>query len=461
MGNMQALDAVRSPLTVCVEHLQHTAGPAANSENIVALAAKLSKDRSTLQACAQIILRDLGLTVRLLRIANSAMFNHAGTTVTSVTHAAALLGTDALGQMIDTVPRNRLTRPVLELVALSHLTAVMARNLIWRWEPRYSEEAYISGLFRNIGELSYALELGDEYNKILTGSQGTLCGLRHSCQRLLHFDFDELAGAMLSHWAFHGPPVLAAHSTPEALLAQSGNPDADVALAASLAHHICMAYFRGEPAERDKAMRGCWAPLAKQYHIREAQVESLCQSSLESLDELFHRMNLTADHLRLANWLQSGKAAAAAAAVASPLTARTTVSALLQNALAAGVDRAAWLPFINQNVSLGASAGSGWPGNGARELVTLIHPRKPPFLLAFGQRQDVWIDLAKDDRFRDSPLVLKFQPSAFYLLPVSDTRRIRGCLYFDLSTKHEFSPESLLPGLCALRDHMATSMLAM
>jgi HD-like signal output (HDOD) protein len=452
---------VRSPLTVCVERLQKTAGPAANSENIAALSARLLKNHGTFQACSRIILMDFGLTVRLLRIANSARFKQGGNTVTSVSHAAAMLGTDSLTQLIDTVPRHKLSRPVRELVALSHLTAVMARNLISRLEPRYAEEAYICGLLRNIGELSYALEMPDDYKKVLAGSQGHLAGLRDSFQRHSHFEFDELSTGLLFHWSLQGSLVLAALSTPDALLVQSGHPETDIALAASLAHHICMAYFRGEPAERDNTMRSCSVALATQYQMREAQVENFCRSSLESLDELMLRIGVSADGLRLTQWLQSGLTNATVPAAAdTPFTTETTIFELLQFAIDKGVDRAAWLPIVDQTISLGAAAGSGWPGEGARELASLIQPRKPPFLLAFGQRQDVWIDFAKDDRFCESPLALKLKPTAFFLLPVCEAKRTRGCLYFDLAMKRDFAPESLLPTLSALRDHMATKMLA-
>jgi len=454
---MQAPDVVRSPLTVCVDHLQQSAGPAANNENITALAANLLADKSTLQACSQIILQDLGLTLRLLRIANSALFNPGGKTVTSVTHAAALLGTDALAQIVDTVPRRKLTHPVLELSVLSQLTAILARTLMCRLEPRYAEEAFICGLFRNIGELIYALEMPDDYQRILAGGRGQLIGLRASCERHAHFDFDELSAGLLFHWSFHGSPILAAQSTPDALLAQAGNPDAEIALAGSLAHAITSAYFRTDASEREKLMRPCWTALAQQYQMREAQVESLCRIGFASIESRLHQMDLCAEKLRLKDWIPT-EVWESPASSTLPLPAATTLSALLQNAIASGVDRAAWLSFGDPGVSLGASAGFGWSAESASELPRLIHPRKPPYLLAFGQRQDVWIDLAKDHRFCDSPLVETLHPEAFFLLPVCDGRKVRGCLYFDWASKRNFAPETLLPALAALRDHMATNM---
>ena len=457
---MPALEIEHSPLTICLERLHQTAGPPARPEKIAALAAMLHSDQSTLQSCSQLILQDLGLTLRLLRIANSPLFNPGGKTITSVTHASALLGMDALAQVVDTVPRQNPPHPARELAVLCQLTAVMARTLMGRLEPRYSEEAFVCGLFRNMGELTYALELPGDYQQVLADSQGRIGGLRESCQLHSHFDFDELSAGLLRHWGLHGAPALAAQSTPEALSPQSGNPEAQIALAASLAHIITSVYFRGDPSERGKSMGPCWGPLAKRYHMGETHMEGFCRSSLDSIAGTLARMGLTAERLRLREWMPAPEAAESLASVPAALPEQTNVSGLLQSAIDTGIDRAAWLPFADPAISLGASAGSGWPGEGPAELPQLIHPRKPPFLLAFGQRQDVWIDLNRDNRFRATPLALTLQPQAFFLLPVCDDRKVRGCLYFDWAFKRDFSPETLLPALSALRDHMATNIPA-
>lgn len=457
---MQTLEVQRSPLDICVEHMQQTAGPAANSDNVMSLATKLMGVESTLQSCSRIILRDMGLTLRLLRIANSAMFNHGGQTVTSVTHAAALLGTDALAQIVDTVPRTPLARPVRELVVLGHLTAVVARSLISRLEPRYAEEAFISGLFRNVGEVCYANEYPGEYKQILAGSHAQIPGLRASCRTHAKFDFDELSAGLLANWGFYGPPVLAAQSTPEALLAQQGNPEAEIALAASVAHVIVTGYFRCELAERDKVLRHAWVPLFKRWNLREPQMQDMTDFALTAVGGLLAQLELKRDDLRLKFWVPPPEAEPEPAPALVSLGNVNTVTTLLREALANGVDRAAWLRYDDPKLTLGAFVGEGWPGGGADDLPQLVQPKKPPYLLAFAQRQDVWIDFGRDDRFQESPLALALHPAAFFLLPVTQGRRVRGCLYFDWSQRRDFAPDKIIPPLAAIRDYLATNMPA-
>jgi hypothetical protein len=132
---------------------------------------------------------------------------------------------------------------------------------------------------------------------------------------------------------------------------------------------------------------------------------------------------------------------------------------MLQAALAMGVDRIAWLPYNEPDITLASSAGT-WLHGEAELLPELLHPRKPPFLLAFGQRQDVWIDFSRDDRFRTSPLAARLHPTVYFLLPVIEGRKVRGCLYFDWHTRREFPPESILPALVSFRDYITSNMPA-
>ena len=459
MWSMIAPEIARSPLQTCLDQLQRSAGPPPAPDALAALSARLNSSQVNLQSCGRILERDFGLSLRLLRTVNSALFNHGGATTFSVTHAAALLGTDALVQLIDTSSRQLLFSPVRELVALSHLTAALAGSLMARHEPRSVEEASVSALFRNIGEICFALDFPGDYDAVVRRSLGYVVGLRAACRSLHHLEFDELSAGLLNLWSFHGAPVLAAQSTPESLFAQHGHPESDVALAASLAHVLATAYFRCESAERDKLIRPCLPILAQHYHLRDRHLPELCGYAAEEFEPHLASMGLQLDQLRLRRFLP-GEDAPDPVETAVSVPPGATLASILRTAIDKGVDRAAWLSYREPDVRLEAAAGDGWPAGDPAGLVPLIHPRKPPFLLAFGQRQDVWIDFAKDNRFLSTPLAQTLQPAAFFLLPVYEGRRVRGCLYFDWAKHRDHAPETILPALTALRDVIGSRIAA-
>jgi HD-like signal output (HDOD) protein len=457
---MIAPETARSPLETCLEQLQRSAGPPPAPEALAALSARLNSTQVNLQSCGRIIERDYGLTLRLLRTANSSLFTHGDPPTFSIPHAVALVGTDSLSHLIATADAQPLCRPVSELVAISRLTAILAGSLMARQEPRFADDAAIAGLFRNIGEICFALEFPDDYADLLRRALGYVTGLRAACRTAHHFDFDEISARLLDAWGFHGAPALSALSTPEALSAQHGLPEADVALAASLGHVLATAHFRCDSAERDRLIRPFLPVLAHNYHLRERHLGELCLYAAEAFQPHLEAMRLEYDQLYLRRLQPDGALAPVHSTAADPAPAVSSTVALLRAAIAKGVDRAAWLSFTDPGVRLEAAAGEGWPDGGPARLAQLIDPRKPPFLLAFGQRQDVWIDFARDHRFLASPLAQTLQPTAFSILPVYEGRRVRGCFYFDWINAAERPPENILPALCALRDAMGSRISA-
>ena len=458
MSNMIAPEIARSPLEKCLDQIQHSAGPPPAPDILTALTVRLAVPQVNLAACGRIIERDYGLTLRLLRTVNATLLAHGDSPTLSIPHAAALLGTDALTGLIAACETRTLSRPVREIVAISRLTSLLAGSLMARQEPRLADDAAIAGLFRNIGETCFALEFPDEYDALVRRSLGYVAGLRAACRATHRFDFDEISARLLPLWSLQGAPALSAQSSPEALSMQHGLPEAGVALAATLAHVLATAYFRCDSAERDKLVRPYLPILAQHYHLRERHLAELCGYASESFQPHLDAMHLEYDQLYLRRTLppdESAPEVVAAGGATGPTTA-----GLLRAAIAKGVDRAAWLSFSDPGVRLEAAAGEGWPDGGPDRLAQLIDPRKPPFLLAFGQRQDVWIDFSRDHRFLASPLAQALQPAAFSILPVYEGRRVRGCLYFDWTTPREHPPEQILPALCAVRDAMAARIAA-
>ena len=115
----------------------------------------LDVDGSNSLDLVRIIHRDVGLAARLLRVANSVMYNHSERPILSIAHATTLLGWLEVRDMANTdrwfdraLPAAR-SPGLRELLLASLLTAVpkARRSRPLARYPR-PEEAYICGLFR-------------------------------------------------------------------------------------------------------------------------------------------------------------------------------------------------------------------------------------------------------------------------------------------------------------------------
>jgi len=174
------------------------------SENIHEVTRRAGDEEASLRQITNAILKDLSLTLKVVRTANSPYYNRLGRTVLTVTHAVALLGLDTIqalagGMML--FQHYRSVSPGLkELMLLSLLSASHARVTAARIGYPRREEAYLCGMFRNLGEVLVACYLPRKYTAVLAGMKEGRRAERESCQRVLKCTFEDLGVAAARHW---------------------------------------------------------------------------------------------------------------------------------------------------------------------------------------------------------------------------------------------------------------------
>ena len=113
------------------------------------------------------------LTAQLLRSANSIYYNRSGRRILSASHAIAFLGWDTIRDMagglllFEHFNQRRRDPGLKELVLCSLLTANHAREVSARLQYPRREEAYLCGMYRNLGEVLAAAYLPDQYAEVL------------------------------------------------------------------------------------------------------------------------------------------------------------------------------------------------------------------------------------------------------------------------------------------------------
>jgi HD-like signal output (HDOD) protein len=66
------------------------------SENVAEVLTAALREDTSAQQLAKLVMRDYSLTLKVLRTANSALYNRSGKPLFSITHAMAMLGVDAV-----------------------------------------------------------------------------------------------------------------------------------------------------------------------------------------------------------------------------------------------------------------------------------------------------------------------------------------------------------------------------
>jgi HD-like signal output (HDOD) protein len=171
-------------------------------------------DKAAVSELANAILHDPGMTAKLLRIANSVIFNTTGYQITTVSRAIVMLGFDMVRQValsvafVDAFLKGPVRERVLREMACSFHAAVQARWLAVKRHDAQPEEVFIAALLFRFGELAFwcfAGEAGEELDRALRSDPRYPGDVE---QAVVGFRLRQLTSALAGEWRVS--PVLQA-----------------------------------------------------------------------------------------------------------------------------------------------------------------------------------------------------------------------------------------------------------
>jgi HD-like signal output (HDOD) protein len=188
------------------------------------LLGRLARRNCEVHELAVLIERDPLLSAQILAIGNSAAFGRAQQ-ISSIQHAIAMIGMGAvrkfaLARSISNLfGRRKLARSFsITRFNLHSVATGMFLELLAEYVPlEDAEDAFLAGLFHDVGKLVIAAALPEEYESILIASAVTEEPLLESERRMLQTDHAELSALAVDYWGL-GEPIRSAaayHHEPE------------------------------------------------------------------------------------------------------------------------------------------------------------------------------------------------------------------------------------------------------
>jgi HD-like signal output (HDOD) protein len=432
----------------------------------------LDDEETSLRRLTSLVLRDYSLTLKVLRTANSVQYNRSGRQVLSVSHAVVLLGTQAIRYLAGSLAlfeHFRQQSPGLkELMLLSLLTANEARSVAAEIRYPRREEAYLCGMFRNLGEILIASYFPREYASILREMNEQNLSDREACLQVMQFTYDDLGQAMARHWRMP-EQVVHCMEAPEPAHRSGTDREADrLSALTAFSHALTTAVYRREP----EGARARITLLIEDYlptlELQRSQVERILDTALLDTKNTSSLLRVPLDHLRLSRQAEAALAGAAEAAAASgpeleelahgaDLLERLTheVEALLEapgefrlNDVLMMILEAVYrsgafdrVLFCLVNPDHTHIQGRLALGEGADSLRDRFHfsigPEGGPIGNALQSKQDLFVPRDTSAGHAEPQVLKQLEAASFGLLPVLVDRVLVGCLYFDrLGWKH-------------------------
>jgi hypothetical protein len=427
----------------------------------------------------RVILKDLGLTSQILRLANSAMYNHSGRPILNVPHAIILLGWDKVRSLVSTVRfiehfSNR--SPCLrELLLLSVLTAVHGRDVAAAVGYPRPEEAYICGLFRNLGEVLIACHYPHEYSRIILTMHEEKIPERPACWRVLDFAWDEVGTRIAASWNMPAQVRLSM----DPALAPTGTPwDRCLASVANYGHELTRALYRKGAGLDSIHLQTVIDPEGKPALVSVRELSRIVDTALEEAQQTFAVLRVPTDTLHMAKQAERAREMLksvpvfdeAALSVLQQSIQRANraiqhdfelapyITALLEDIRAIGFEH---VVFGLMNENLTCIRGRLATGESVDQVLERfqfpVDGAEGPMRAALQRKEDVFVDRARDARYDDSALVTAFQPGAFALLPIVIDGKVAGCLYADIP-RAPCGFDAVRPVLSRARDVITTAI---
>jgi HD-like signal output (HDOD) protein len=279
----------------CLVRIEQSDGFPALSQQIHALMCILDNEDASVQQLANIVLKDYSLTLKVIRAANSFQYNRSGRPILSATHAMVLLGVQSVRNLVSGLvlfEHYQHRSPGLkQLMLLSLLTANHARSVANRSGTAANDEAYLCGMFRNLGEVLVASHLPDRYAAILRRMREASCGEQQAASQILGFGYEALGEALAAKWNMP-PLVQQSFRVPDP-------PKHPVDRIVSFGHALTTVVYRRDPQTACAGLTALLQKFGPMLGLEPDDVRDILDVAISETRSTFDSMKLKIDDLRL------------------------------------------------------------------------------------------------------------------------------------------------------------------
>ncbi len=248
---------------------------------------------------AKEILKDQGMTTRILKIANSATYAGYNQKITTVTNAIVLLGFNevrnvvvgyAVYEMLKKLKKNKQFN-FKEFWLHSLAAAVAARMLAENVQYKNIEEAFVAGLLHDVGKLAISQLMPKEYDKVLVHNLCSQENINRE-EEILHVNHQEIGEWVAKRWHFPEVLILAIRKHHRSEL--NGRQKSRyriidiVAVANEMAHLI----FSKESGNRNKAALDCQANALSLLSISKERWSHIVRNMAANVRKQIREYNL-------------------------------------------------------------------------------------------------------------------------------------------------------------------------
>lgn len=282
--NAGSTASIAAPLDAVFAALrEHDALPSIG-QTLAHLTRMLESDTEAVQELADVILADVTLTQRLLKLANTLPYRAGSGPVTTVTRAIMLLGFNQVrAAAVSLVLIDGLlgAAGVERLRGEFHralLAGCLARELLAGAGNEQAEEAAIAAMFRSVGRLLVAVYAPAAFDAVRAAMKADALPESAASRLVLGRSFDELTEAVLKRWTVPDRIAAAAQPLPRRPQAPRGAAER-VRAAAQFGDEVACTLAANGGAALEDALAGVLARFAPAVAVERERLTELIDAA--------------------------------------------------------------------------------------------------------------------------------------------------------------------------------------
>ena len=263
---------------------------------------------------AKVILRDYAVTSKLLKLVNSAFYAGIASEVTSISRAVVILGFEQVRMIANSLTFFGHLKNGSEDVELkdsmtkSFLSGLIVKYLAERQNLPNVEEAFICGLFRNLGESLTIYYFPEDYREIRELMRTRSLPKSSASRGILGVTYEDLGAAVARNWKLPDSIVDVIRRLPHEDVRQPVKQADRLQDIAVFANELCEIAGSGDPENQNSLLSALVRRFEPSLSLSETFSFQLPSAGLERLTQYSHIFEINVDQSpfcsSVATWLE-------------------------------------------------------------------------------------------------------------------------------------------------------------
>ncbi len=283
----------QSTMEFLLRRMRHKTDFPALSDSVATINRLTASEKESINSLSGAILRDFGLTNKILRLVNSAYYRQvSGGNISTVSRASIVLGFDAIRNIALTIIlfehlQNKGNASQLKEAFLrSNFAGLLAREMCASIMPREVEEAFICSLFFGLGRLLAQYYFPEEVDEIVKVMQQKKCSDDAAAAKVLGISFEDLGVGIARSWGFPKGIVASMRKLPAGPVRKPLTQDETMHIIACFSNELCDAIAGTAPEDRRAALRRIGERYANSLKFSDDQLKEILEKSLGDLAQV-------------------------------------------------------------------------------------------------------------------------------------------------------------------------------